>query len=106
MLSGINKEENALKERGKSILYALKIYKAEIEPELFENLDFKEFVLDPLGKNKKLTGAIQEARRLKQYDQTVKFRRIREQGLNIGVDTIEIEKKLRGEDDQSIREVL
>jgi hypothetical protein len=106
MLSGIDKTESALKDRGKSILYALKIFKGELDPTLFENLDFKEFVLDPLGKNKQLTGAIQEANRLKKYDQTVKFRHAKALGPGIGVDTEEIEKTLRGEDDQSIREVL
>lgn len=68
MLSGIDKEESDLKERGKSILYALKIYKNELDPALFEGLDFKEFVLDPLGINKKMTGAIYEQKRLKKYE--------------------------------------
>lgn len=106
MLSGIDKTESDLKERGKSILYAMKIYKSELDPALFEGLDFKEFVMDPLGFNKKMTGALYEEKRLKKYEQTVRFNRVKDQGLKIGVDTIEIEKQLRGEDDQTIREVL
>ena len=32
LLSGLDKTENEQKERGKSILYAMKMFKTEIEP--------------------------------------------------------------------------
>jgi hypothetical protein len=106
MVNGIEKTESAHKDRGKSILYTLKIFKDELDPTLFENLYFKEFVVDPIGKNKQLSGAIQKANRLKKYVKTVKFRHAKALSPGIGVDTEEIEMVLRGEDDQSIREVL
>ena len=49
LLSGLDKESSEQKEKGKSILYALKLYKNEVEPQMFEDLDFAQFVQDPLG---------------------------------------------------------
>lgn len=106
LLSGLDKNQSELKERGKSILYALKIYKNEIEPELFEDLNFKQFVLDPLGKEKKKDPATLEKTRLKHFDMTVRLNKIKEQGPLIGVDTDLLEKQILGEDDDAIREVL
>lgn len=56
MLSGLDKNDSVQKDRGKQILYALKIYKENFKPELFKDLDFKKYVMDPLGRNKKLEG--------------------------------------------------
>lgn len=106
LLSGLDKNESELKERGKSILYALKIYKNEIEPELFEDLKFKEFVLDPLGKEKKKDQSTIEKTRLLHFDMTVRLRKIKAQGPLVGVDTNLLEKQILGEDDDAIREVL
>jgi hypothetical protein len=44
LLSGLDKENSEQKEKGKSILYALKLYKNEVEPQMFEDLDFAQFV--------------------------------------------------------------
>jgi hypothetical protein len=56
LLCGLDKSDSEQKERGKQILIALKIFKENIKPELFEDYDFSKYVLDPLGKNKKLEG--------------------------------------------------
>ena len=32
----------------------MKIYKDQINPQMFKGLDFQQFILDPLGKNKKM----------------------------------------------------
>ena len=40
LLSGLDKENSEQKEKGKSILYALKLYKNEVEPQMFEGLEF------------------------------------------------------------------
>jgi len=40
MLSGIDSQPNLLKDKGKSILLALKMYKDEIDPEAFTNVNF------------------------------------------------------------------
>ena len=52
LLSGLDKEDSELKERGKNILYALKRYRSTIDPTQFENIDFAKFVLDPFNKSK------------------------------------------------------
>ena len=106
MLSGLDKTDSEQKDRGKQILYALKIYKENFKPELFKDLDFKKYVLDPLGRNKKLEGDALYRDNLKKYDKTVKFKRIRQLGSEYGIDTKEIEKKLRGEDDDTQRELV
>ena len=101
MLSGLDKSDSVQKDRGKQILYALKIYKENFKPELFKDLDFKKYVLDPLGRNKKLEGEALTKNNLKKYSQTVKFKRIKKLGSELGINTLDIEKKLRGEDDET-----
>lgn len=87
-------------------MYALKIYKSNFKPELFENLDFKKYVLDPLGRNKKKEGEALLKEKLEKFNKSVKFKRIKELGSQYGIDIKEIEKKLRGEDDETVRELL
>ena len=106
MLSGLDKSDSVQKDRGKQILYALKIYKENFKPELFKDLDFKKYVLDPLGRNKKLEGEALLKDNLKKYSQTVKFKRIKKLGSEQGINTLDIEKKLRGEDDETQRELV
>ena len=77
MLSGLDKSDSVQKDRGKQILYALKIYKENFKPELFKDLDFKKYVLDPLGRNKKLEGEALLKDNLQKYSKTVKFNRIK-----------------------------
>lgn len=106
MLSGLDKEDSELKDRGKQILYAMQIYKNEIEPEIFKDLDFKEYMMDPLGKNKKLNEEIIDKRRKEDFQKTSKYRSIKAKGKSLKIDVEEIEKKLKGEDDASMREIL
>ena len=106
MLSGLDKEDSELKDRGKQILYAMQIYKNEIEPEIFKDLDFKEYMMDPLGKNKKLNEELLEKRRKEDFQKTSKYRSIKAKGKSLKIDVEEIEKKLKGEDDASMREIL
>jgi hypothetical protein len=40
LLSGLDKESSEQKEKGKSILYALKLYKNEVDPQMFDGLEF------------------------------------------------------------------
>mmetsp|Transcript_39015 Transcript_39015/g.59379 ORF Transcript_39015/g.59379 Transcript_39015/m.59379 type:complete len:109 (-) Transcript_39015:655-981(-) len=53
MLSGLDRKNNEMKERGRSILNALNMYKSDIEPSL-KHVDFNEFVDDPLGRKKRM----------------------------------------------------
>jgi hypothetical protein len=43
---------------------------------------------------------------LSKYNKTVKFERIKDLGNQCGIDTTEFEKKLRGEDDETIQELM
>lgn len=84
----------------------MKLFKNEHEPELFAKLDFAKFVQDPLGKDKAISPQKQEAERLQKFNKNMAFNKIKEQGFGVNVDTTELEKVLRGEDDQALREKL
>ena len=42
----------------------MKIYKDQIHPDVYKDLDFQQFILDPLGKNKKMDADKIEKERL------------------------------------------
>ena len=46
------------KDKGRSILGAMKLYTEEIDPKAFSDVTFEQFCIDPLGKRKKLTSEI------------------------------------------------
>lgn len=53
-----------------------------------------------------LTADEQELKRIKEFNMQTKFGRVSTQGKGYGIDTELIEKILRGEDDDTIREIL
>ena len=106
MLAGLDKSESDLKKKGISILYALKILKEDIKPELFQDLDFKAYYLDHLGQNKNISQEQIDAEKRILFENRVIYDRIKREGAEMGVDTSEIERKLRGEDDETLRAVL
>ena len=106
MLAGLDKSENDLKKKGKSILYALQMLKQDIKPELFQDLDFEAYYLDHLGQNKNISQDQIDAEKKVLFENKVTFDRVKREGAEMGVDTAEIEKRLRGEDDETLRAVL
>lgn len=52
MISSFGKEQNPYKDQGATIIKALHIYKEEINPQAFQNMDFDAFLNDPLGKGR------------------------------------------------------
>ena len=103
MLMGIDKLPSASKERGQQILNALQSYRQDIEPESFEGYTFSEYIKDPLLKMKGKGQEQIDQRKIKDFESTVKFNKIKEQGQQLGVDTEEFHKFLKGEDIASLR---
>lgn len=101
MLSGLDRNKSETKERGQSILNAMMLFKSEIEPELYSTRDYDKFVDDPLGNNKVLEPEEVEEERRNNYAKTVAFKKVKELGPGVLVDTAEYEKVLRGEDEES-----
>ena len=79
LLSGLDKESSGeLKEKGRSILFALQKYKDEIDPKAFKNLDFEKFVQDPLGISSNLTDEERNKTRMRKHEMTLKYQKITE----------------------------
>lgn len=106
MLAGLDKQESELKEKGKSILYALQTFKNDVKPELFASLDFQEYCLDPLGKNKKQNSEKVEKDKQDKFLKKVIFERIKDKSTKMGYNTASFENKLRGEDDEAMKDVI
>lgn len=95
LLSGLDKESNGeLKEKGRSILFALQKYKDEIDPKAFKNLDFDKFVQDPLGISSNLTDEERNKARMKKHEMTLKYQKITEQGEKYGLDVKKMEQDI------------
>jgi len=67
-LSGLDKENNEFKEKGKSILEAMTNYKEEKDPGLFKSVSFIEYTKDPYGKNKKIDADEADRRRCEKLE--------------------------------------
>ena len=103
MLAGLDKLEGEEQAKGKSILYALQIFKQDVKPELFADLDFEQYCRDPLGREKHIDAEKKDRERAGKHANKIMFERIKKQGAIMGVDTEDIEKKLRGEDDETMK---
>ena len=52
MMSSFGKDENHHQQQGLGIIKALHLYKKEIDPNAFKNMDFNKFISDPMGKSR------------------------------------------------------
>ena len=66
----------------------------------------EKFSKDPFFEDKELNRAEQELENKKNLVKSNIFKKIVEKGGDLGIDVTEIEKKLRGEDDETVRQIL
>ena len=104
MLAGLDKQEGEEQAKGKSILYALQLFKQEVKPELLADLDFEQYCRDPLGREKQVNAEKKDRERAGKWANKIIYERIKREGADMGVDTKAIEKQLRGEDDGVVKE--
>lgn len=98
MISGLGLDQGQNEDQGAAIIKALHIYKEEINPEAFSNLDFNAFLNDPMGKGK-MTESEHEKNvaLISKYEMHQRVERIRDYGRRMGVDPRKIEYELRDE---------
>lgn len=70
---------------------------------MFEGYTFSEFIRDPLLKMKGVTQDQIDEKNLKDFENTFKFNKIKEQGQQLDVDVEEFHKILKGEDIATLR---
>ena len=68
MLSGLDTKKSEMQQKGRSILDALKKFKAGTMPDMFSADSFSRLLSDPLGRIKVLTEAEQEEKRLRDFN--------------------------------------
>ena len=89
LLSSLDRssQNEEYKDKGRSILGALKLYTEEIDPKAFSDVTFEQFCIDPLGKRKRLDADIIQRMRYNQFEKEVVFSKFKKLGDNLGLDT-------------------
>lgn len=105
MLAGLERTDTEEHAKGEAILFALQHFKQEVKPELFAGLDFEQYCRDPLGREKHIDSEKMDREKASKYENKIWFERIKTEGSNMGIDIAEIEKKLRGEDEEALFEL-
>ena len=73
---------------------------------MFSAESFARLVTDPLGKKKVLTPAEEKVEREEGFAKSMQYKKIKEQGAQIGINTETFEKVLQGIDDDTMQEIL